>query len=351
MNQTLISKAQTTITTGLAWLRDHDEEIGRLSDLSAHYKAPYLYAVLGDPIHARQYADMMLTRYQQPDGDFRTAPGDKGWSHLQCSPANRYIYSNGWIINGLQKLGLYGAAQSGLDFVLRFQSPDLGGFHSRYDLTSGQVDPRYLDSSSTSSAGLSLLACGRTKVAVAAGDFILRLLDAQPHPDRYYFSSWETGRGLMTDVWGDEDQNAIHGRKQFCLSAEHDPQAELTWLIGKPMKFLAKLYDATSDNRYLEGANSLFTFYHRLDEGRWHNYASCKIMWASAELYRHTSEKKYADTAERFLNWLCETQHPSGLWVHSLWYNGPEDQPLAASLDAIQELCAEIHDTLFDLGL
>jgi hypothetical protein len=349
MQQSLFQKGQKAIERGLSWLGRHEEEIAQLEDLSAHYKAPYLYAVLGDPLLARRYVERIRNRYLQADGDFRTASSEKGWAHLKCSPANRYVYSNGWIIVGLRKLGVYGMAQQGLDFVGQFQATELGGFYSRFDVATGDVDSRYLDSSSTSSAGLALLACGKTEEAVRAGDFILHLLDAQPEPERYYFSSWKVGSGLMTDVWGDEDQNALYGRKQYCLSTEADPLGELTWLIGKPMKFLCKLYDQTAENRFLEGAIGLFDFFHQLGEARWHNYASCKIMWAGAELYRHTGEPRFARTAARFLEWLCETQYPSGLWLHTLWYEEPARQPLAASLDAIQELCAEISDTLFDL--
>ena len=350
MQQSVFEQGQKAIERGLRWLRQHDDEIAQIEDLSAHYKAPYLYAVLGDPVRARHYVELLQKRYLQPDGDFRTASTDKGWAHLRCSPANRYVYSNGWIIVGLRKLGVYDAAQQGLDFVRQFQSPELGGFYSRFDVASGKVDPRYLDSSSTSSAGLALLASGSTEEAVRAGEFILRLLEAQPEPDHYYFSSWQAGSGLMTDVWGDEDQNALYGRKQFCLSAQAGALGELTWLIGKPMKFLCKLYDQTAEGRFLEGAIYLFDFFHKLDEARWHNYASCKIMWAGAELYRHTGEPRFAHTAARFLEWLCQSQYPSGLWLHTLWYQEPSEQPLPASLDAIQELCAEISDTLFELG-
>ena len=350
MNQELLQRGQEAIAKGLSWLRHHDDEISQIEDLSAHYKAPYLYAVLGDPVHARYYADLMQTRYLQADGDFRTNRLQKGWAHLPCSPANRYVYSNGWIIVGLRKLGVYGAASHGMEFVRRFQSPELGGVFSRFDVASGQVDTRYLDSSSTSSAGLALLACGLVEEAIRAGDFILRLLEAQSEPDHYYFSSWEVGTGLMTDVWGDEDQSSVRGRKQFCLSAEADPLGELTWLIGKPMKFLCKLYDQTLDRRYLDGAVNLFDFFRKLGEERWHNYGSCKIMWAGAELYRHTGEWRFAETAERIFDWFCESQYSSGLWVHTLWYQGPEDQPLAASLDLVQELCAEMSDTLFELS-
>ena len=283
-----ISKFPQTIRSALSWLRANDEQIEGMADLASHYKAPYLYAVLGDPVRARKYADLIRSRYLHPDGDFRTTPAAKGWDHLPCSPANRYIYSNGWLIAGFQKMGAYGLAQRGLSFIQRFQSQQAGGFCSRFHIASGTVEPRYIDSSSTSSGGLALLACGQVEAATRAGDFLLRLLDAQPQPDRYYFASWDVDTGLMTDVFGDEDQNSLHGRKQFCLSTEADPMYELIWMVGKPMKFLARLYDATSDRRYLEGATVFFDFFHRLGEGRWTNYANCKIMWGGSELFRHT---------------------------------------------------------------
>ncbi len=350
MNSDLLKRGQEAIARGLGWLRHHDDEICTMEDLHAHYKAAYLYAVLGDPVHGRYYADLMQKRYLQADGDFRTSRLQKGWANLPISPANRYVYSNGWIIVGLRKLGVYGAAHRGMDFVRRFQSPELGGFFSRFEVESSQVDTHYLDSSSTSSAGLALLACGLVDDAIQAGDFVLRLLEAQPEPERYYYSSWVAGAGLMTDVWGDEDQSSLRGRKQFCLSREADPAGELTWLVGKPMKFLTKLYDQTSDREYLDGAVRLFDFFHRLDEGRWHNYGSCKIMWAGAELYRHTGEQRFAETAERIFNWFCQSQDPSGVWVHHVWYSSPEDQPLAGSFDIVQELCAEMVDTIFELN-
>jgi hypothetical protein len=247
-------------------------------------------------------------------------------------------------------MGSYGLAQKGLAFLRRFQCPELGGFWSRFDADSGSVVRTFLDSSSTSSGGLALLACGQVEDAMRAGDFILRLLDAQPQPERFYFSSWEAGRGLMTDVFGEEDQNALRGRKQFCLSAEADPRYELVWLIGKPMKFLAKLYDASGDRRYLDGAARLFAFFCRLPEGRWTNYANCKIMWGASELYRHTRDPRYNETAARILKWICDSQRSWGGWVHWLWYRSDEEQPFAAALDLVQELCGEMSDTLFDLS-
>ena len=116
------------------------------------------------------------------------------------------------------------------------------------------------------------------------------------------------------------------------------------------MKFLSMLYDQTQERRYLDGAIWLFDFFHRLNAGRWRNYGSCKIMWASAQLYRLTGERRFAETAERILDWFCQSQDPSGIWVHHVWYGCAEEQPLAGSLDIVQELCAEMSDAIFDLS-
>jgi len=153
----------------------------------------------------------------------------------------------------------------------------------------------------------------------------------------------------MTDVGTDEDQNSVRGRKQFCLDAEADALGELTWLIGKPMKFLAKLYDQTGEKQYLNGSIHLFDFFPRLGEGKWKNLASCKVMWAGSELYRHTGEKRFAETAERLLREFFELQDASGAFLHSLWHKRVEDQPLALNLDNVQELCAEMTDAILDL--
>lgn len=349
MDQELLERGQEAVARGLDWLSRHDDQISQIEDLSAHYKAPYLYAVLGDPVRSRYYADLMQTQYLQADGDFRTSPVDRGWAVAPVMPAVRYLYPSGWIIVGLRKLGVYSAAGRGVDFVRRFQSPELGGFFSVFDVKTGQVETRYLDSSSTSSAGLALLACGRVEEATRAGDFLLRLLEAQPEPERHFYTSWDSEAGLVTDVWDKADGFFSWGRVQFCLTTEADPLKEYTWLAGKTMKFLAKLYDETSDRRYLDGAVSLFDFFQRLDEGSWHNTGSCKIMWSAAELYRHTGEPNFAQAAERVFDALCQSQTPDGIWVHTV-IGRREDQPMTATIDIAQELCAELTDAMFELS-
>jgi rhamnogalacturonyl hydrolase YesR len=125
---------------------------------------------------------------------------------------------------------------------------------------------------------------------------------------------------------------------------------ELTWMIGKPMKFLARLYAATGEKKYLECARTAFDFFLKLDQRAWNNPASCKIMWASAELYRITGEERYWAAAVRILNHICESQLPGGGWVHSLWYKTESDQPFPAAVDIVSEFGSEISDVLYDIS-
>ena len=247
------------------------------------------------------------------------------------------------------KTGAYDIARKGLEFVLKFQDPRHGGFYYAFDPGTLAIDKRLMDSSSTSSAGIACLACGRMEEARRAGDFLLRLLELQPEPDTYFFSCMKPDGTLHTDVMGIENQWDANSRKQKCLSARHDGLSELTWLIGKPTKFLTRLYTATGDNRYLEGARRCFWFFHKLDSRAWTNYASCKTMWAGAELYRITGEKAFAETATRLLDFYCRTQSPSGCWVHTLWYKSESEQSFPWTADITYEYGGEFSDVVYDL--
>ncbi|MBN2295892.1 MAG: hypothetical protein JXM70_25905, partial [Pirellulales bacterium] len=341
LTQEQLDRYTQTIRKAADWARDNAEQLLTQKDMQGYYKGPYAWASVGDMKMAGIYRRLIEERFLREDGDFRAEPDAKGFYKFSCTVANHYIYSNGWLICGLQKLGAYDMVRRALEFVLRFQDPTHGGFYSFFDARMKTIDKTLMDSSSTSSAAMALLACGRIEQARQAGDFILRLLDLQPQPDKYYFACMKADGSLHTDVFADENAWAADGRKQMCLSAEADASGELTWLIGKPTKFLTRLYSATGDDKYLDGAIRAFDFFHKLQENAWTNYASCKTMWAGAELYRLTGEERFAETAVRLLDFYCETQSPDGGWVHKLWYKDSSDQTLEWSADIVLEYMGE----------
>jgi hypothetical protein len=298
---------------------------------------------------ARKYADLLEKSYLREDGDFRMSRDVKGWVHLPSSPANRYIYGNGWATAGLQKIGAYGAARAALKFLERFQDPETGGFFSRYDIPSGTIDRTRVDTSCTCSGVLALLACGRFDEAVRGGDFLLRMLEDQPEKDRFFYTTREKGTGVLTDVFHEENPADVGGRKHFCVSTEHNALYEMVWFIGMPMKILACLFETTGEKKYLEGGREYFRFFNKMSAERWNNNSGTKVMWGAAELYKQTGDAEYRDAAAKILAWLVESRHESGVWVHSLWYKSLEDQPFQATLDLVQEYVSEFSDVLYSL--
>ena len=349
LSDTQLNRYQQCIAKTVQWAHSRYGKILQETDLQSHYKAPAFWAAVGDAAMAGRHRKIICDRFLRSDGDFRMAEDVKGFEKFACTTVNQYIYPNGWLIVGMQKAGAYDVVQKALEFILRFQDPRHGGFYYAFDPKTKQIDKSLMDSSSTSSAGMALLMAGRLAEARRAGDFILRLLDLQPQPDQYYFSCMRPDGALHTDVFATEDQWDPNSRKQKCLSAQADGLNELTWLIGKPTKFLTRLYTATGQAKYLEGAKKAFFFFHKLHPNAWKNYASCKTMWAGAELYRITGETVFADTATRLLDFYCQTQAPSGAWVHTLWYKSEEEQTFCWTADITWEYGAEFSDVVYDL--
>lgn len=343
-----VERYTNTVSKAAGWVCANLDELLKRKDIQGYYKAPYAWAATGDMRMAGIYRRVMTERFLRSDGDFRADEDAKGFYEFECTVENQYIYSNGWLITGFQRMGAYDIVQKALAFVLQFQDPRHGGFYKSFDPKAKTIDKRLMDSSSTSSAGIACLACGQMEQARRAGDFILRLLELQPEPERYFFSCMKADGTLHTDVFDSEDQWDPEGRKQKCLSTEADGAAELTWLIGKPTKFLTRLYTATGEAKYLEGARKGFDFFHRLQENAWTNYASCKTMWAGAELFRLTGEEKFAQTALRILDFYSESQSAAGSWVHKLWYDDDSDQTLEWSADMTLEFMGEISDVIYD---
>ena len=348
LTQEQLERYQATVRKTVEWAYRNADRLRKVDDIQAHYKAPYFWASVGDMKMAGLCRRRIREHLLRADGDFRTEEDLKGFREFPCTLRNQYIYPNGWIVTGMQRLGAYEIARKGLAFILEFQDEQHGGFYFAFDAQTKKIDRRLMDSSSTSSAGIACLACGRIAEARRAGDFVLRLLELQPDPDKYYFSCMNPDGTLCTDVFANEDKWDADSRKQKCLSATADGMNELTWLIGKPTKFLTRLYAATGDDRYLEGARQAFFFFHKLDERAWENFASCKTMWAGAELYRVTGEEVFAETAVRILDHYCRTQSDSGSWVHTLWYRDESEQAYTWTADITYEYGGEISDVILD---
>lgn len=346
----ILLRTQNSIDLGTKWLLSQQDKISEIKDFSAHYKAPYLMAVTGQPERAAYYVNLFRDYYYKENGDFRMSEDVKGWQHLPASPANRYIYGNGWAIAGLQKLGAYNLTDKALDFLLRFQDSETGGFFSNFDIQENAVIQSKLDTSSTCAAVLALLNCGRKEEAILGAKFLVRMIEEQPDKQRFFYTTFQKGQGVFTDVFHNEDATAFNGRKHFCVSTEHDALYEMVWFIGMPIKILGMIYNLTGDKEFLDGAVAYYQFFEKLSSGKWENNSGTKVMWGAAELFALTGNTKYKETAEHYLSWLLDTQHNTGVWVHSLWYKTLEEQPFQATLDLVQEYISEFCDVVYSFS-
>lgn len=111
------------------WVYKNWIRIVREPDIQAHYKAPYFWAVLGDMKMAGKHCRLFAERFLRSDGDFMMDENSKGFKEFPCTLVNQYIYSNGWIVSGMQKLGAYDISIRGMQFILRFQDRIHGGFY------------------------------------------------------------------------------------------------------------------------------------------------------------------------------------------------------------------------------
>ena len=100
----------------------------------------------------------------------------------------------------------------------------------------------------------------------------------------------------------------------------------------------------------MTAAKRCFCFFHKLHQHAWLNFASCKTMWAGAELYRITGDEVYLDTCTRLADHYVDTQKASGAWVHTLWYQSEKEQAFTWTSDITHEYGAEFADVIYDLA-
>ena len=122
-----------TVSKAGQWIYDHLDALMTLQDIQAFYKAPYAWCASGDVKMAGVYRRLIAEKFLREDGDFRSEPDAKGFFHFPCTVHNQYLYSDGWLITGMQRLGVYEIVRKGLEFVLPFQNPAHGGFYNTFD--------------------------------------------------------------------------------------------------------------------------------------------------------------------------------------------------------------------------
>ncbi len=320
---------------GLAWIEAQqgpDGSFCRPEDgVGSYYKIPYALALAGRQRAALQLLDWVSHHHVAADGDFR-APQRKA-----RQPAHDAwpVYANAWLILGAHRVGRWDLSQAGAAFLLANQNT-AGGFPAV------DGDNRYLEPVCTAWGGLALLATGHVAAACRAGDLLVRLVSAQPSPDKFYYRMEPSG-ALITSI---PTGQAL----SYVVDATRHKQ--IYFNPGISLICLAHLYRATKREAYLHAANTIFLFAESCADDVYRFPPSGKLGMGCALLYGLTGNPAARRAAEAVGDYLVETQQPEGFW------RLPDEKAYAAvvdkdgievRLDLTAEFCAFLTEMSFYL--
>jgi hypothetical protein len=175
------------------------------------------------------------------------------------------------------------------------------------------------------------------------GDFLIRLLKAQPEPrKRFYTALNEKGVLIQNFSSNDEIFRVIDAGKR----------EQYYFMVGLPMALLSKLYLATNQKNYLDAALGYFQFTKHCAEDAYSYPASGKSGFGSAILSRITGKEDIKSAAERQLEFLVETQNQDGAWKSFpglKLYGDGAIFPIEGQIDITAEFTVWLNEMLQEL--
>lgn len=282
---------------GVAWILAQQRGDGSFSDptdgIGGYYKLPYALSLTGHTRQAMALCRWIARHHFTPEGDFGPdAAGAAGARHERWP-----TYRQAWLVLGLHRLGRWDLSLAGAGYLLRHQLPG-GGFYA----TEGEA--RLVEPVCTSWSGLAVLATGHVGAATRAGDALVRMVESQPDPGRFYFRMTEGGE-LVTEV--------PQGEELFHYVDAGRPQ-QVYYNPGIALIFLADLYRATGSAPYLAACHQLLDFAGRCAGDVYRFPPSGKLGFGCALLYELTGREEARQGASALGDYLVETQTEEGTW-------------------------------------
>jgi hypothetical protein len=298
---------QAAVCKGLAWILSHRNPDGSFGDTSERKTIPFKVPIAlfdnGFTAEALAYVRWLKETTFTAEGDFDDPrPGYH---------AAHWPYRNLWFARAAHFLQLYDISYPAMDYVRRFRDPETGGIRAVAHYADQDADPRQ-DLVLTAFGGLNLLAMGYRVEAEAAGEWVCRLIEAQPEPDRRLYLMWRPESGVVTDAPEDHEPNWywLDNRE---LNQDY-------YNLGVAFTFLSQLYRLTGNRRFLDGVLAYRRFLESCQEDRLKTASSGKVLYGLTWLYMATGDCRYLDEAEIAADYLVEAQGEDGHWCQ---HGGP----------------------------
>lgn len=251
------AQAREGVARGLAWLRallDPDGSFRGASALDCYYKAPCAFAFAGHREDAARVLDFAAQRFLRPDGDL-DGTGVAWYERFR-------IYPHAWLLWGAVELERNTMATALTAFLDSQWNPSTGAFRADANGTEEIM--------TTSMAGIGMLRAGQRDTALAAGEWLGRMLEAQPDLRRGLIHVWKPGVGLTE---GD-------GSVWFRVNAAEPRQWYFQYGISAAL--LADLARVTGERRWLDLARRYLHASEHCFEDRYRTPQSGKIGWGAA---------------------------------------------------------------------
>lgn len=307
-------------------LRDDGSYGPDADDLACYYKSPYLFQLSGRPREAGRLLTFIKRRFMRPDHDFTTSAGHKS-DHAAFT--EYWAYPNGWLAMAAHRMGRFDIAYPAFEYLRSCHEPARGGFFTSGSSGSGDGGT---DALTTAHLGLACLSFGDVHRAEAAGRWLARLLAVQPDSRAGLFLRRDRSGHLVCDV--------PEGKAAFHVVSARDPD-QAYFMIGYPIAFLAKLFEATADDAHLRAARGYLDFALSCQG----NLRSCptshKVAWGAAVLARITGDLCCTDLAVTIADHLLGIQDPSGAWL--------ADQPAHTTFDQTAEIAIWLQEISAEL--
>ncbi|HET9253926.1 MAG TPA: hypothetical protein VFO16_01840 [Pseudonocardiaceae bacterium] len=306
-----------------AQLREDGSYGPQADDLACYYKSPYLFQLVGRTRDAARLLAFIQRRFMRADHDFTTAE-----NHKSGNPAftEYWAYPNGWLAMTAQRMGRFDVAYPAWDYLRSYHDRARGGFFTGRAARSGGKGET-TDALTTAHLGLLCLFFGDIQRAEGAGRWLAWLLEMQPDPRSGLFLRRDRAGSLVREF--PDDAAAFH-----VVSAHQPDQAY--FMIGYPIAFLAKLFQATRNADHLRAACGYLDFVLSCEGDLRSSPASHQVAWGAAVLSEITADPRGAGLASAIADHLLAIQDPSGAWLIS--------QPAHTTFDQTAEVAIWLRE-------
>ncbi len=301
-------------------------------DISCYYKSTYFMRIVGETAAAARLTRYLVRRFMTEEGDFRNSDELRSSGSFVSGFSN--LYSNSWAVRSLIAMQWHGLARKTLGFMLEYRTPE-GGFY-------GGVQPpnTIIESNSTGVGCVCSLEGGHAGLAIESGNFLLKMLDVQPEPDKRLYFRMSDGEWVIPEP---DTKNIIYYRIE-----KSDP-LQAYWAWSWPMIAFIKLYRYTSDQKFLDGALKIYDFMDSAHPDAFHSPGAGKNSYASAMLYAITGEERCKKNTMKQMEFILSSQQPEGYMLRPD-DKSFEEQPIRITYDFTPDYCTWLVECAQELS-